>query len=388
MRKTLLTLLVGSLAIFASAQTSLKGKLIDESTSQPIAGATVTLANQNVSTTTNAVGEFTLFYLDAMDEEVVIEAEGYNGTIELIQLNADQLNEMDPVKMSVDISKETKDEVLINIADEDLNDDEGKSQAQASAASASTDVFTATTSFSWSSARYRNRGYDQTEETYYINGLPFNTGERGTFSFSSMGGLNDASRYKESVLPMEATDFTFGGLGQSTNYLMDASRYAQGWKVSAAGTNRNYKAAIRASYASGPLKNGWSFIGQLAFRFSPYTTQKGIIGEGINYYSLGYFFGADKTWDNGNHLSLVTFGAPTMRGQSGAVTQEVYDLTGTNNYNPYWGYQNRHIRNSRIVKAFDPTVIAAFDLNINENNKMKFALGGHYSFYSNSAINF
>ena len=388
MRKTLLTLLVGSLAIFASAQTSLKGKLIDESTSQPIAGATVTLANQNVSTTTNSVGEFTLFYLDAMDEEVVIEAEGYNGTIELIQLNADQVNEMDPVKMSVDIAKENKDEVLINISDEDLNDDEGKSQAQASAASASTDVFNATTSFAWSTARYRNRGYDQTEETYYINGLSFNTGERGTFSFSAMGGLNDASRYKETVMPMEATSFTFGGLGQSTNYLMDASRYAQGWKVSAAGTNRNYKAAIRATYASGPLANGWSFIGQLAFRFSPYTTQKGIIGEGINYYSLGYFFSADKTWDNGNHLSLITFGAPTMRGQSGAVTQEVYDLTGTNNYNPYWGYQDGHIRNSRIVKAFDPTVIAAFDLNINEHNKMKFALGGHYSFYSNSAINF
>ena len=388
MRKTLLTLLVGSLAIFASAQTSLKGKLVDESTSQPIAGATVTLANQNISTTTNSVGEFTLFYLDAMDEEVVIEAEGYNGTIELIQLNENQVNEMDPVKLSVDISKESKDEVLINISDEDLNDDEGKSQAQASAASASTDVFNATTSFAWSTARYRNRGYDQTEETYYINGLSFNTAERGTFSFSAMGGLNDASRYKESVLPMEATDFTFGGLGQSTNYLMDASRYAQGWKVSAAGTNRNYKAAVRASYASGPLKNGWSFIGQLAFRFSPYTTQKGIIGEGINYYSLGYYFGADKTWDNGNHLSLVTFGAPTMRGQSGAVTQEVYDLTGTNNYNPYWGYQNGHIRNSRIVKAFDPTIIAAFDLNINEHNKMKFALGGHYSFYSNSAINF
>ena len=388
MRKTLLTLLVGSLAIFASAQTSLKGKLVDESTSQPIAGATVTLANQNISTTTNSVGEFTLFYLDAMDEEVVIEAEGYNGTIELIQLNENQVNEMDPVKLSVDISKESKDEVLINISDEDLNDDEGKSQAQASAASASTDVFNATTSFAWSTARYRNRGYDQTEETYYINGLSFNTAERGTFSFSAMGGLNDASRYKETVLPMEATDFTFGGLGQSTNYLMDASRYAQGWKVSAAGTNRNYKAAVRASYASGPLKNGWSFIGQLAFRFSPYTTQKGIIGEGINYYSLGYYFGADKTWDNGNHLSLVTFGAPTMRGQSGAVTQEVYDLTGTNNYNPYWGYQNGHIRNSRIVKAFDPTIIAAFDLNINEHNKMKFALGGHYSFYSNSAINF
>jgi len=388
MRKTLVTLMVCSLSMLAVAQTSLKGTLIDESTSQPIVGATVTLANQNISTTTNQSGEFSLLYLEPMDEEVVIEAEGYNGTIELVQLQANQENQMDPVKLSVNIEKETKDEILLTIADQDLNDDEGKSQAQASASSASVDVFNSATSFAWSTARYRNRGYEQQYETVYINGVSFNTAERGTFSFGSMGGLNDASRNKEVVMPMEATSFTFGNLGQSTNYLMNASRFAQGWKVSAAGTNRNYKAAVRASYATGPLKNGWSVITQLAFRFSPYTTQKGIIGEGINYYSLGYFVSAEKVWDNGNRLNITTFGAPTMRGQNAAVTQEVYDLTGTNNYNPYWGYQDGHIRNSRIVKSFDPTAIVSFDLNINEHNKMKFAVGYHYSMYSNSAINF
>jgi len=388
MRKTLLTLLVGSMSLFATAQTSLKGTLIDESTSQPIVGATITLANQNISTTTNQSGEFTLLYLEPMDEEVIIEAEGYNGTIELVQLHADQVNEMEPVSLSQDIAKETKDEILLTIADEDLNDDEGKSQAQASASSASTDVFNSTISYAWSTARYRNRGYEQQYETVYINGVSFNTAERGTFSFSSMGGLNEASRWKEVTQPMEATNFTFGNLGQATNYLMNASRYAQGWKVSAAGTNRNYKAAVRASYATGPLANGWSVVTQLAFRFSPYTTQKGIIGEGVNYYSLGYFVSAEKVWDNGNKLSLTTFGAPTMRGQNGAVTQEVYDLTGTNNYNPYWGYQDGHIRNSRIVKSIDPTAIVTFDLNINEQNKMKFGVGYHYSLYSNSAINF
>ena len=83
-----------------------------------------------------------------------------------------------------------------------------------------------------------------------------------------MGGLNDASRYKEVLNPMEATNFTFGGIGQSTNYLMGASRYAQGWKVGVAGTNRNYKARVNASYASGILANGWAFAAQLAFRFS------------------------------------------------------------------------------------------------------------------------
>ncbi len=381
-------MMVLSMSLFAAAQTSLKGTLIDEATSQPIVGATVTLANQNISTTTNQSGEFSLLYLEPMDEEVIIEAEGYNSTIELVQILQDQANEMEPVKLSVNIEKETKDEILLNISDEDLNDDEGKSQAQASASSASTDVFNSATSFAWGTARYRNRGYEQQYETVYINGISFNTAERGTFSFSSMGGLNDASRNREVVLPLEATNFTFGNLGQSTNYLMNASRYAQGWKLSAAGTNRNYKAAVRATYASGPLKNGWSFIGQLAFRFSPYTTTKGIIGEGVNYYSLGYFFSAEKVWNNGNRLNITTFGAPTMRGQNGAVTQEVYDLTGTNNYNPYWGYQDGHIRNSRIVKSIDPTAIVSFELNINEHNKMNFAVGYHYSLYSNSAINF
>ena len=90
----------------------------------------------------------------------------------------------------------------------------------------------------------------QTYEKNYINGLAFNTAERGSFNFSAMGGLNDASRNKEIVNNIEATNFTFGGIGNATNYLMDASRYAQGWKVGVAGTNRQYKGRVNATYAS------------------------------------------------------------------------------------------------------------------------------------------
>ena len=114
---------------------------------------------------------------------------------------------------------------------------------------------------------------------------------------------------------------------------------------------------------------------------------KGIIGEGIKYYSLGYFLSAEKIWDNAR-LKLITFGAPTERGQNAACTQEVYDLTGSNNYNPYWGYQNGRVRNSRIVHSYDPTFIATYEYKIDEQNWFKVAAGYHYSMYSNSAINF
>ena len=376
-----------TLSVMAMAQTSLKGSVIDDATQAPIVGAKVTLANQNISTTTNAAGEFSLLYLEAMDEEVIVEADGYVSTIELINLQDNQANQLDVISLQQDIVAQTQDEILLNLTEEEMNDDEGRSQSQASSSSASTDVFNSTVSFAWSTARYRNRGYSSNVETYYIEGLNFNSQERGNFNYSAMGGLNDASRYKEVLNPMEATNFAFGGLGQSTNYLMGASRYAQGWKVGAAGTNRNYKARINATYASGVMPNGWAVVAQLAYRFSPYIDNKGIIGEGIKYYSLGYFLSAEKIWDNAR-LKLITFGAPTERGQNAAVTQEVYDLTGSINYNPYWGYQNGHVRNSRIVKSYDPTFIAAYEYNIDEQQKIKAAVGYHYSLYSNSALNF
>lgn len=388
MRHKLLSLMFAiAIGISAYAQTSLKGRVIDEATQTPIVGARITLANQNISTTTNADGEFSLLYLEAMDEEVVIEADGYVAALELINLQANEANQLEAVSLQQDIVSQTQSEILLNLTEEEMSDDEGRSQAQASSSSASTDVFNSTTSFGWSTARYRNRGYQSSAENYYIEGLNFNSQERGQFNYSAMGGLNDASRYKEVLNPIEATNFTFGGLGQSTNYLMGASRYAQGWKVGVAGTNRNYKARVNATYASGVLENGWAFTAQLAYRFSPYIDNKGIIGEGIKYYSLGYFFTAERIWDNAR-LKLITFGAPTERGQNAAVTQEVYDITGTNNYNPYWGYQNGHVRNSRIVKSYDPTVIAAYEYTIDEQQKFKVAAGYHYSWYSNSALNF
>ena len=58
-----------------SSPTRLVGKIINEDGAAITGYATVTLGNQNISTTANERGEFSLSYLEAMDEEVFIEAE-------------------------------------------------------------------------------------------------------------------------------------------------------------------------------------------------------------------------------------------------------------------------------------------------------------------------
>ena len=379
----------------ANLPTRLIGRIVS-SEDKAIEGVVITLVNQGFTTTTNANGEFSLTYLEPTDEEVILEADGYISDIVLVQLADGELNNMGNVLLQADFAQEAREEVLLNLSEMDMNDDEGKTQSVSSASSASQDVFNSTVSYAWSNARYRGRGYEQIYEQSYIEGLSFNSAERGQFNFSAMGGLNDATRYKEVVEGIEANNFSFGSLGQATNYLQSATNYAQGWKVGLAATNRNYKGAARATYSSGLLENGWAFTAQLAWRYSPYLDVKGRIGEGITYSSVGYFLTAEKQWSKDMRLSLITFGAPTMRGQSAAITQETYDLTnqynktswGYNNYNPYWGYQGGKVRNSRIVHSYDPTAIASFDWKINEENHLKIAAGYHYSFYSNSALTF
>ena len=90
MRKIVSLMFVLAISIAALAQTSLKGTVIDQATQIPVVGAKVTLANQNISTTTNSAGEYSLLYLDVLEEELIIEAEGYMSTIELLQLRPSQ----------------------------------------------------------------------------------------------------------------------------------------------------------------------------------------------------------------------------------------------------------------------------------------------------------
>ena len=71
---------------FLSAQTRLSGYVKIAESETPLPGVTVTLLHQNISTKTNAQGEFNFSYLTAGDEEVSFSKSGYLPQIKLISL--------------------------------------------------------------------------------------------------------------------------------------------------------------------------------------------------------------------------------------------------------------------------------------------------------------
>ncbi|MDD4990796.1 MAG: carboxypeptidase-like regulatory domain-containing protein [Paludibacter sp.] len=385
MRKLSLILVVSLLTSFSLlAQTIAKGVIKAADSGAPLSGVIITFLQQNISTQTNAKGEFTLSYLKAGDEELSISRQGYFTQIKLVKLKENQINDLGAFDLKADIQDEVKQEIVLQLSETELNSDEAKSTQNVSGAlSSKGDIYASQTNFAFSPMRFRTRGYDQDFESTYINGIYFNGLERDNFNFSSLGGLNDAFRNQEEINGIAPTSFSYGNLGSATNINTKASVYAAGSKASFAYTNRAYKLRGQYMYATGLMQNGWAFAASAVVRWA----DKGIV-QGTFYQSAGYFLSAEKVFNSQHSLSLVTFGAPTQRAQQGAVTQEVYDLAGSIYYNPYWGYQEGKVRNSRIVKSFDPTAILTHDFKIDENQRLRSGLAYHYSMYSNSALNF
>ena len=385
MRKLSLILLVSILTSFSLiAQTTAKGVIKVAGSGSPLSGVTITLLQQNITTQTNANGEFILSLLQSGDEELSVSSEGYFTQIKLVNLKSSQVNDLGVIELKADIQEEVKQEIVLQLSENELNSDESRaSQNVSGSLSSKGDVYTAQTSFSFSPMRFRTRGYDQDFESTYINGVHFNGLERESFNYSSLGGLNDAMRNQEEVNGLEANSFSYGNLGSATNINTKASTYAIGTKASLAYTNRAYKLRGAVTHATGLMSNGWAFAASAVVRWA----DKGIV-DGTFYNSAGYFLSAEKVLNKHHSFSLVTFGAPTQRAQQAAVTQETFDLVKSIYYNPYWGYQDGKVRNSRVVKSFDPTVILSHDFKINEKQRLRTGVAFHYSLYSNSALGF
>ena len=238
----------------------------------------------------------------------------------------------------------------------------------------SRDVFNSIAAYNFGSLRYRVRGNDSKYSDVMINGVLMNDPETGRPVFSNWGGLNDAFRNSVLVEGLGKTDAGFGNLGGLTAYSTRASQYRKQISLSYAFSNRSYNHRVMASIGTGEIGNGWYLMAAASGRYSGihangnfesnwrnnlHSTLTGYT-EGTFYQAYSYFLSVEKKINDKHSLDLTVFGAPSQRGGSAPVVQEIYDKVGTNYYNPNWGYQTvdangkQVIRNSRVSNYHQP----------------------------------
>jgi len=274
------------------------------------------------------------------------------------------------------------DETAFTFTEAQLGEDDDMSQ-NVTILNSNTNAYASEVGYLFSPVRFRYRAFNQKYNDVYINGAPMNDMESGQFRYSMVGGLNQQTKNVDFSLPFESSNFAMTGMAGSNNYNFRAGSMAAGHRFSLAAANRNYTLRGMYSYASGFNSKGWAIAANLTYRWA----NKGYV-EGTFYNSLSYFFGVQKKWNNGHSLSFSTWGNPTERSTQGASTDEAYWLANDYYYNPYWGYQNGHKRNSRVVNDFAPSALFTWDWDINEKTKLTTTLFGMSSMYKSTKLNY
>lgn len=370
MNKYLLLLLCTFTSLMLNAQELVKGTLLNAETDRPIEGAFVSIQYTKKGTSTDAQGNFTILGLNLGEQALLIEMEGYETVIQKITVRSGEVVDLGTiaVKPSTEQANLLEDQDIIpviTLTESDLGGADASGQNISGLLFASRDVFVNTAAFNLGAARFRIRGYDSDLTTMLLNGAPMNDLESGRIFWSAWGGLNDVVRNQEITVGLGANDNAFGGIGGTTNIDTRASSQRRTLRFSYAISNRSYRNRAMLTYNTGMMANGWAF----SFSGSTRWANEGY-ADGTFYDAYSYFISADRKLGENHTIGLTLLGAPSKRGRLGAVTQEVYDLAGTNYYNPYWGYQAGEKRNSRVANINQPIAMLRYDWKMNKKSSL------------------
>ncbi len=394
MKRILLIFSLFLCVVVAKADYTISGVVLSSEDKTTIQGVSVSIAKTNNQTISDKNGKFTLTVKTS--GEHTLELWGDRLRVEKINVKVStSSNNIGNIYMSPDVSQIMRDDISMLLTEDELDDESSSSQSISGLLGAQNDVFSSTAGYTFGAMRFRVRGLQGEHSTMYINGVAMDDAERGFFSYSQIGGLNDMVRNRDNVLGNQAASFAFGSIGGVSNINARASAVRKGFKVSQVASNKTYISRTMATYSTGMMENGWAFAGAASYRWA----NSGYV-QGTFYDAWGLSFAAEKKFNDNHSLSLTMFASPTNRGMQGGSTQEAYDLTpkqsifrtemssyGQNHYNPNWGYQNGEIRNAKQVKSVTPIAILSHVWDIKEGSKLTTSFGYKYQMDGRTSLN-
>lgn len=367
----LIVILLSTTVVFAQNVT-VTGTIVDKDSKKPIPEATITISELRVITSTDGNGVFKFTAQKSGTFNATISTNGINEFLVMIVVGDGNSTlpviEIDGLRGILDVP--VMDNAGLSMEDAASDDGVGTASGQnvASILSASRDPFLSAASFGWGSYFFSIRGLESEQHEQYLNGIPMNDLENGRVAYNSYSGLNDVFRGRTFNLGLASNEYAFGGYGLNSYIDASASSQRAQTRISYASTNRNYRNRLMLTHSSGMNKKGWAYSFSLSKRWAEHGPIKGTY-----YNAYGYFASIEKKHKNHN-INLMAFGAPIERGKNGPTTAEAFELAGTTYYNPYWGYQDGEVRNSRVFKTHMPMFILSDKWNISNNTKLSAAV--------------
>lgn len=353
--------------LLSNAQVTIRGKVKDAYTNEPLKGVKISEIGADVKSYTDVNGFFTFISDSSKIVNLSFVTDGYEAYF--ASANGKVSDNVDMGEIKLFPVSELDEDDLVSIDENELSDDD-ESQRVSSLLTSSWDIFSRTAAYNFGVARFRVRGLGNEYGNMFLNGMQMNNFDDGYIAWSIWGGLNDVMRRKNSNSSLEPAFFDFGALAGATNVSLLASDQWKQTRVSYAISNRSYRNRIMATHSTGMMDNGWAFTISGSRRWA----QEGF-KPGTFYDAYSGFISIDKKLGSKQLLNLVVLASPNKRGGAGGATAEMYELAGSHFYNSYWGYQGGKKRNSRVSNSFQPIGILRHVWKPNVNTEINTSFG-------------
>ena len=330
----------------AFAQATLKGKIVDAETNEPLIGATVSVSGTSQGTVTDIDGFFE-FRLNSSRATLVFSYVGYNELRKEVRTNGRNVD-LGEIALKTDAIGLQEVSVIASIIKSDRQTPIPISNVKLATIEekignlefpellkSTPSVYVTRGGGGYGDSRINMRGFDSSNLGVLINGVPINGMENGKVYWSNWSGLSDVSQFVQVQRGLGASALGMSSVGGTMNMVTKSTEAKRGGTAYVGVGNDGFR-KYAVSVSTGLMDNGWAvtLMGGL-------TTGDGYV-KGTDFEGWTYFGNISKKINDHHKLALTAFGAPQWHNQRGTMhyIEDYKNSPDKRRFNNGYGYIN------------------------------------------------
>lgn len=337
-------------AATAVAQSTVKGRVLDFETGDPLIGAAIVVQGTSQGSVTDIDG---LFEQNVpTGKTVIIRYLGYKDIAKKITKSGlvnlgDIKMELDAVALadvtitsSVAVARQTP--VALSTVDPVFIEEKLGAQEFPEILKATPGVYATKQGGGYGDSKINMRGFTSENIAVMVNGVPMNDMEWGGVYWSNWAGLSDVTRSMQTQRGLGASKVAAPSVGGSINIVTRTIDAKKGGSVSYALGDSGYNKVL-FNVSTGLSKSGWALT-----LLGGKTWGDGYI-QGTEFVGYNYFINIAKRINDNHQLSFTAFGAPqwhNQRNRNDGLSIEGWQTIGKKymgeedkyKYNPTYGF--------------------------------------------------
>ena len=359
-------------SLCVSAQSVIKGVVIDKDTQEPLIGVSVFSDVANVGTSTNLDGMFEL-KVPSIGGKLTFTYVGYK-TLEskaaanmgFVNLSSDAIGLKDVVVTS-SVAIRRKTPVAISVVGPEMLEAKLSTQEFPEILKSTPGVYATKKGGGYGDSRINMRGFENENIAVMVNGVPMNDMEWGGVYWSNWAGLSDVTRSTQVQRGLGASKVSAPSVGGSINIVTKSIDAEKGGSISYALGNDNYNKVL-FNVSTGVNENGWAVT-----LLGAKTWGDGYI-QGTEFEGYSYFLNISKRINDNHLLSYTIFGAPQWHDQrkDDMLIAEWKKQPDRYKFNPSYGFDMNGQKKKGIAynKYHKPQMFLNHSWTINEKSSL------------------